>query len=160
MCVPFLFLFCSHCKLPCLMCSSLGVEAEQRLYRLRVVRVFGRQGATFNRTADGHPGFLPTGPTGGLFGNYYWPTTERSIANVGAAFPEAIIRTIFGFQPGWRQPPPRREIDRAEAVQAQLVSADIARPFRGVLANLRTSYGLMNLSASVAGVRATASAST
>jgi hypothetical protein len=61
-------------------------------------------GATFNRTAPGHPGYLPTGPTGGMFGSYYWPTTERSIANVGAAFPEAVIRTLFGWQPSWRQP--------------------------------------------------------
>ena len=39
----------------------------------------------------------------------YWPTTERSIANVGAAFPEAIIRTLFGFQPRWHQPAAGRE---------------------------------------------------
>ena len=33
------------------------------------------QGLAWWVQAPGHPGFLPTGPTGGLFGNYYWPTT-------------------------------------------------------------------------------------
>jgi hypothetical protein len=104
-------------------------------------------GATFNRTAPGHPGFLPTGPTGGLFGNYYWPTTERSIANVGAAFPEAIIRTVFGYQPGWATV--------AGADPASLLAhAAAPRPFTGTLTNLRTPVGLVNLHASASGVSA------
>ena len=31
----------------------------------------------------------------------FWPETLRDIANVVASFPEAIIRTIFGFNPTW-----------------------------------------------------------
>ena len=115
-------------------------------------------GATDNRTVPGHPGFLPTGPTGGVFGDYYWPTTERSIANVGAAFPEAIIRSLFGFQPGWRQDMSKdpSAAGRAKAVEEQLLRANIERPFRGTLTNLRTAYGLMTLTAGAKGVVVTA----
>jgi hypothetical protein len=98
-----------------------------------------------------HPGFLPDGPTGGLFGNYYWPTTERSIANVGAAFPEAIIRTLFGYQPTWHQPSVEKS-QITKAVEAQLLQSEVARPFQGTLTNLRTAYGIVELHASSNGV--------
>ena len=68
----------------------------------------------------------------------YWPTTERSIANVGAAFPEAIIRTLFGFQPRWHQPAAGREpAAKARAVEQQLLLPKVARPFVGRLANYK-----------------------
>eukprot|EP01052_Picozoa_sp_SAG31_P040172 SAG31_NODE_5754_length_2343_cov_2.869430_3_plen_198_part_00 len=108
-------------------------------------------GATFNRTVSNHPGFLPDGPSGGMFGNYYWPTTERSIANVGAAFPEAIIRTLFGYQPAWHQPAVEKS-EAAKAVTAQLLQSDVGRPFQGSLSNLRTAYGIVELQASSEGV--------
>ena len=108
-------------------------------------------GASFNRTVPGHPGFLPTGPSGGPFGNYYWPTTERSIANVGAAFPEAIIRSLFGFQPSWHQPP-CPAASRQQCVERLLQFRHIGRPFNGMLLHLRTAYGLVNLSASDKGI--------
>ena len=140
-------------------------------------------GASFNRTVPGHPGFLPTGPTGGVcknasavaardflcdvldivqvaekwrmcaVGNYYWPTTERSIANVGAAFPEAVIRSLFGFQPGFYQPSVGHgEVARAKAVESQLLSPHLGRPFTGTLTGLWTSYGLADLTAGSEGV--------
>ena len=93
------------------------------------------------------------GPTGGQFGNYYWPTTTRSIANVGAAFPEAVIRTLFGFQPGYSQPSVGADTTaRAKAVQSQLLSAGVGRPF--TLSGVRTSYGLVDLTAGSHGVTA------
>ena len=110
-------------------------------------------GTSFNRTVPGHPGLLPTGPTGGLFGNYYWPTTERSIANVGAAFPEAVIRTLFGFSPMYSQPSVGADAKaRAKAVKSQLLSSEVGRPFQGTLSGVRTSYGLVDLTAGSEGV--------
>ena len=89
----------------------------------------------------------------------YWPTTERSIANVGAAFPEAIIRTLFGFQPRWHQPAAGREpAAKARAVEQQLLLPKVARPFVGRLANLRTAHGLVNITSSAQGLAVTAAA--
>ena len=90
------------------------------------------------------PGFPPV-----------WPDTERYIQNAQGSISDAIIRTLFGWRCDWVQPTAARGTPAAAAaIDACLWHPSASRgDFEGTLANLRTPFGYINITASAAGLQ-------
>eukprot|EP00941_MAST-03F_sp_MAST-3F-sp1_P000279 g279.t1 len=73
-------------------------------------------------------------------GGNWWPHTERTIANVAAAFTDATIRSFFGWKPDWSC----AFSDKLSEASCFFLK-DVSRPFEGTLKNLQTKFGLLSL---------------
>jgi len=83
------------------------------------------------------PEFFPDGSS--------WPSTERAITVAAGATVDAVVRTLFGYQPplgvgGCRAP-------------GRLLRANVPRPIHATLAGLNTPCGVRTLRVDGAGVR-------
>jgi len=80
-----------------------------------------------------------------------WPNTERTLSTPPASLCDAILRTVFGWRPGWDFL--RDTDDAAAAVDRALFLPKTPRPgFRGTLAGVRTPHGAIDITATEAGL--------
>ena len=79
----------------------------------------------------------------------YWPETLRDIANVAASFNDAMIRTLFGFNPIWNG---WNKYNTSNDFNAIFDDINKSREFDGYLIGLKTPFGYMDLYASLNGI--------
>jgi len=75
-----------------------------------------------------------------------WPETLRDIANVAGSFPEAMIRTLFGWNPAWDS------FERGAKPEDSLMNKERGRPWEAKLIDLKTPFGHLSLEANSNGV--------
>eukprot|EP01084_Bolivina_argentea_P043725 80533_1 len=69
----------------------------------------------------------------------FWPETLRDIANVAASFPEAMIRTLFGFNPTWYSWNDNNNIINS------FMNINRSRPFNASLIGLKIPNAYVNV---------------
>jgi len=87
---------------------------------------------------------------GGSFPEW-WPSSMRSIQNAEASIVDAVVRSVFGWRPDWSTW--NVHSSARAAIDAALFLPSVSRAgFDGVLRNVRTPVGLIDLHAGEHGV--------
>jgi hypothetical protein len=84
-----------------------------------------------------------------------WPSTARSIQNAEGSIVDCFVRSVFGWRPNWDTfvAAASNETEKAAAIDGAIWQRDLARgDFEGVLANVRTPFGNVDLTAGKGGV--------
>jgi len=98
-------------------------------------------GAAFPEFFDEGKGFPPL-----------WPMSERSVQNAEASIVDAFIRTVFGWRPDWGTWNSSSSSSSAAIDSALLLPASPRPGFQGVLRNVRTPFGAIDITAGESGL--------